>query len=194
MSFGGPRMAMRAQGGQPAERAKDLRGTLRRLLARLRPERLPLVLGVTSVAFMVTGPRLLGNATNVLFNGVVGKLLPAGTTKAQAIATLRAHGHGQIAVMVSNMNVTPGTGVDLGELGRALGLAALVYLLGAAFNFGQGYTMAGVTQRTMFGLRREVEEKLSRLPLRYFDSHPHGDILSRVTNDIDNLTTTLQQG
>ncbi len=198
MSFGGPRMAMRAPGGAPAERAKDLRGTLRRLLARLRPERLPLaaalMLGVTSVAFMVTGPRILGNATNVLFNGVVGKLLPAGTTKAQAIATLRAHGHGQIAAMVSGMNVTPGRGVDLGELGRALGLAALVYLLGAAFNFGQGYTMAGVTQRTMFGLRREVEEKLSRLPLRYFDSHPHGDILSRVTNDIDNLSTTIQQG
>jgi ATP-binding cassette subfamily B protein len=198
MSFGGPRMAMRAPGGQPAERAKDLRGTLRRLLARLRPERLSLAaaltLGVTSVAFMVTGPRILGNATNVLFNGVVGKLLPAGTTKAQAIATLRAHGHAQIASMVSGMNVTPGRGVDLGDLGRALGLAALVYLLGAAFNFGQGYTMAGVTQRTMFALRREVEEKLSRLPLRYFDSHPHGDMLSRVTNDIDNLSTTIQQG
>ena len=123
MSFGGPRMAMRAPGGAPAERAKDLRGTLRRLLARLRPERLPLaaalMLGVTSVAFMVTGPRILGNATNVLFNGVVGKLLPAGTTKAQAIATLRAHGQAQI--MVSGMNVTPGKGVDLGELGRALG-------------------------------------------------------------------------
>ncbi len=198
MSFGGPRMAMRAPGGQPAERAKDLRGTLRRLLVRLRPERLPLtaalMLGVTSVAFMVTGPRVLGNATNVLFNGVVGKLLRAGTTKAQAIAMLRAHGHSQIASMVSGMNVTPGKGVDLGELGRALGLAALVYLLGAAFNLGQGYTMAGVTQRTMFALRRDVEEKLSRLPLRYFDSHPHGDVLSRVTNDIDNLSTTIQQG
>jgi ATP-binding cassette subfamily B multidrug efflux pump len=198
VSFGGPRMAMRARGGQPAERAKDLRGTLRRLLGRLRPERLrlavALVFGVTSVAFMVSGPRLLGNATNVLFNGVVGKLLPAGATKAQAIATLRAHGQGQIASMVSGMNIIPGRGVDLGELGRALGLAALVYFLGAAFNFGQGYTMAGVTQRTMFVLRHEVEEKLSRLPLRYFDSHPHGDILSRVTNDIDNLSTTIQQG
>ena len=75
-----------------------------------------------------------------------------------------------------------------------LGLAALVYLLGAGFNFGQGYIMAGVTQRAMYGLRREVEDKLARLPLRYFDSHPHGDILSRVTNDIDNLTTTIQQG
>ena len=75
-----------------------------------------------------------------------------------------------------------------------LGLAALVYLLGAVFTWGQGYIMAGITQRAMYGLRREVEEKLARLPLRYFDSHPHGDILSRVTNDIDNLTTTLQQG
>jgi ATP-binding cassette subfamily B protein len=189
---------MRPGSGPPAEPAKDLRRTLRRLLARLRPARIKLVaallLGVTSVAFMVSGPRILGNATNVLFDGVVGKQLKAGTTKAQAIALLRAHGHRQIATMVSGMNITPGHGVDLSQLGRDLGLAALVYLLGAAFNYGQGYIMAGVTQRTMFGLRREVEDKLGRLPLRYFDSHPHGDILSRVTNDIDNLTTTLQQG
>jgi ATP-binding cassette subfamily B multidrug efflux pump len=198
MSFGRPGGRMSPGSGPPAERAKDLRGTLRRLLTRLRPERIKLViamvLGVTSVAFMVSGPRILGNATNILFNGVVGKLLQAGVTKVQAIALLRAHGQGQIAAMVSGMNITPGRGVDLTELGRVLGLAALVYLLGAAFNYGQGYTMAGVTQRTMFGLRREVEEKLGRLPLRYFDSHPHGDILSRVTNDIDNLSTTLQQG
>ncbi len=88
------------------------------------------------------------------------------------------------------MTVTPGVGVDLTRLGQLLGLAALVYLLGAALNFGQGYIMAGITQRAMYGLRRDVEDKLARLPLRYFDSHPHGDILSRVTNDIDNLTTT----
>jgi ATP-binding cassette subfamily B protein len=130
----------------------------------------------------------------VLFDGVVGKLLPIGTSKAQALARLRAEGRGQIASMVSGMNVIPGHGVDLIQLGQALGLAALVYSLGAALNFAQGYLMAGATQRTMFGLRREVEEKLARLPLRYFDSHPHGDILSRVTNDIDNLSTTVQQG
>ena len=198
MSFGGPRGMMRRGGGAPAERAKDFRGTLRRLLARLRPERIKLAIAVTfgviSVGFTVSGPKILGDATNVLFDGVVGKLLQAGTTKAQAIATLRAHGQSQIATMISAMNVTPGKGVDIAELGRVLGLAALVYLLAAAFNYGQGYIMAGVAQRTMFGLRREVEEKLGRLPLRYFDSHPHGDILSRVTNDIDNLTTTLQQG
>jgi ATP-binding cassette subfamily B multidrug efflux pump len=185
-------------GPPPVGRTGDLRKTLRRLIARLRPDRIKLVaalfLGVTSVGFMVSGPRILGNATNVLFDGVVSKHLPPGTTKAQAIALLRAHGQGQIASMVSGMNITPGIGVDITELGRVLGIAASVYLLGGAFNYGQGYIMAGVAQRTMFGLRRDVEAKLGRLPLRYFDSHPHGDILSRVTNDIDNLTTTLQQG
>jgi ATP-binding cassette subfamily B protein len=181
-----------------AERTKDLRGTLRRLVARLRPERAWLaaagLLGVTSVGFMVAGPKILGNAANILFDGIVGKRLPAGMTQAQAVALLRAHGQGQLASMLSGMSVTPGVGVNITQLGQVLGLAALVYLLGAAFNFGQGYIMAGVTQRAMYGLRREVEEKLARLPLRYFDSHPHGDILSRVTNDIDNLTTTIQQG
>ena len=191
--------AMGRPGQVPAgERTKDLRGTLRRLVARLRPERAWLaaagLLGVTSVGFMVAGPKILGNATNILFDGIVGKQLPAGMTQAQAIALLRAHGQGQLASMLSGMSVTPGVGVDITRLGQVLGLAALVYLLGAGFNFGQGYIMAGVTQRAMYGLRREVEDKLARLPLRYFDSHPHGDILSRVTNDIDNLTTTIQQG
>ena len=193
----GPMNVMRG-GARAPERSKDLRGTTRRLLGRLRPERtklaLALVLGVTSVAFMVSGPEILGNATNVLFNGIVGKELPVGTTKAQALIYLRDHGHSQIASMVAGMNITPGIGVNINELGRVLGLAALVYLLGAAFSYLQGFTMAGLTQRVMSGMRRDVEAKLSRLPLRYFDSHPHGDILSRVTNDIDNLTTTIQQG
>jgi ATP-binding cassette, subfamily B, multidrug efflux pump len=184
--------------GPPAERAKDLRGTLRKLLARLRPERIKLVtaagMGVVSVGFLVTGPKILGAATNILFDGIVGRRLPAGMTQAQAEALLRAHGQGQLADMLSGMTLTPGAGVDLAAFGRVLGLAALVYLLGAVFTWGQGYIMAGITQRVMYGLRREVEDKLARLPLRYFDSHPHGDILSRVTNDLDNLSTTLQQG
>jgi len=184
--------------GMPAERGKDMRGTARRLLARLRAERVKLVsavgLGVVAVGFMVTGPKILGAATNVLFDGIVGKRLPAGMTQAQAEALLRAHGQGQLADMLSGMTITPGVGVDLAQFGRVLGLAALVYLLAAVFSWGQGYIMAGITQRAMYGLRREVEEKLARLPLRYFDSHPHGDILSRVSNDIDNLSTALQQG
>ena len=194
----GPMSVMRGGGAQPAQKSKDLRGTLHRLLARLRPERTKLVLalflGVTSVGFMVSGPEILGNATNVLFNGIIGKQLKPGTTKAQALELLRSHGHGQIASMIAGMKITPGIGVNINELGLVLGLAALVYLFGAAFSYFQGFTMAGLTQRVIFGLRRDVEAKLSRLPLRYFDSHPHGDVLSRVTNDIDNLTTTIQQG
>jgi ATP-binding cassette subfamily B protein len=189
--------AMRG-GGVPPQKSKNLRATLRRLLERLRPERTKLALafglGVTSVAFMVSGPEILGNATNVLFNGLIGAHLKPGTTKAQAIAMLRREGHSQIASMIAGMKLTPGVGVNIDDLGLVLGLAALVYLFGAAFSYFQGFTMAGLTQRVMSGLRRDVEAKLSRLPLRYFDSHPHGDVLSRVTNDIDNLTTTIQQG
>ncbi len=189
---------MGAGGGAPVEKSKDFWGTLRRLLRRLGPDQfrilVALAFGVVSVGFTVSGPRILGNATNVLFNGVIGKLLHPGVTKNQAIVSLRMHGESQIARMISAMNLTPGKGVDIGELGKVLGLAALVYAAGAAFNYGQGFLLAGVAQRAMSGLRRDVEDKLTRLPLRYFDSHPHGDILSRVTNDIDNLTTTVQQG
>src|SRR5664280_1719298 len=206
MSMGGGRIGRgrigggpMARGGMaPAARTKDFSGTARRLLGRLRPEMFKLVislmLGVVSVAFIITGPKILGNATNILFNGVVSKQLPPGVTQQQAEAMLRLRGQGQIADMISGMSLTPGAGVDLNQLGRVLALAASVYLLGAAFNFGQGFILAGVTQRTMYGLRRQVEQKLGRLPLRYFDSHPYGDILSRVSNDIDNLTTTIQQG
>jgi ATP-binding cassette, subfamily B, multidrug efflux pump len=183
---------------QSGARSKDPRAAARRLLRQLRPERIPLlvalVAGVCAVGLTVLGPRLLGNATNVLFDGIVSRRLPAGVSKEEAVAQLRAHGHSQLAQMVSHMNITPGAGVEVARLGGWLGLAALVYLFASIFSSGQAYVMAGVTQRTMFRLRRDVEEKLARLPLRYFDSHPHGDILSRVTNDIDNLSTTLQQG
>ena len=193
----GPMGALR--GGMGAGRkSKDLGATVRRLAGRMRTERTKLILavmlGITSVTFMVLGPKILGNATNVLFNGIIGKRLPAGVTKAQAIAMLRSEGHNQIAAMISGMNVTPGVGVDVTRLGEILLVAALLYVLGAAFTYFQGFTMAGLTQRLMSEMRRDVESKLSRLPLRYFDSHPHGDVLSRVTNDIDNLTTSIQQG
>jgi ATP-binding cassette, subfamily B, multidrug efflux pump len=198
---GAARAAMGGPGGMaaaPGGTAKDLRGTMRRLLARLKPDRIRLtfvaVLAATSVGFTVSGPKILGNATNVLFEGVIGAKLPKGATSAQVVAALRARGEDQLADMIAAMHVVPGIGVDFARFGALLGLAALVYVVGAVFNWGQGYLMAGIAQRAMYGLRRDVEEKLARLPLRYFDSHPHGDVLSRVTNDIDNLTTTLQQG
>jgi len=182
----------------PVERPEDFRKTVRRLGERLRPERIRIafvvVMGCASVSFLVFGPKILGNATDVLFNGVVGKRLPAGMTKQQAIALLNSRHEGQLADMIRGMNLVPGAGVNFGHLGMLLGLAALVYILGAALNWAQGYVLAGVAQRTVYRMREDVESKLSRLPLRYFDRHSHGDILSRVTNDIDNVTTTLQQG
>ncbi len=194
----GPMNAIRGGAGAPPRTSKDVRATLRRLLRRLHPDRWrllgALVLGIISVAFMVSGPQILGNATNVLFDGIIAKRLPVGTTMAQALQYLREHGHAQTATMIAGLHLTPGVGVNIDRLGAVLGVAALVYLFGAAFSYLQGFTMAGVTQRVMSGLRREVEVKMSRLPLQYFDSHPHGDVLSRVTNDIDNLTTTIQQG
>ena len=182
----------------PPQKTKDLGKTLRQLVARLRPERMWIaisaVLALGSVVGTVIGPKIIGNATNVIFDGVIGKTLPAGLTKQQAVAALRAHGQGQIADLVSGSNVVPGRGIDFTQLGQILALAALVYILAAALTWLLSYIMAGVAQRTVYGLRRDTDAKLARLPLKYFDSHPHGDLLSRVTNDIDNITTTLQQG
>jgi ABC-type multidrug transport system fused ATPase/permease subunit len=169
-----------------------------RLAGRLRPERskavLAAVLGLGGVWCIVTVPFIIGDATNILFDGFIGKSLAAGQTKAQAVAALRAHGEGVYARMVAGMHVAPGTGVDLAKFGQVLGIAAGMYLLASAFVWGQGFVMAGIAQRTVYRLRQDAEEKLARLPLRYFDTRSHGDILSRVTNDIDNLATTLQEG
>ena len=194
--FGGPGGGF---GGMlPPQKTKDLGRTLRQLLARLRPERMAIIfsaiLALGSVAGTVIGPKIIGNATNVIFDGVIGKSLPAGITKAQAVAGLRARGQGQIADLVSGANVVPGRGIDFTQLAQILALAALVYLLASGLTWLLSYIMAGVAQRTVYGLRRDAEAKLARLPLKYFDSHAHGDMLSRVTNDIDNITTTLQQG
>jgi ATP-binding cassette subfamily B multidrug efflux pump len=181
----------------PPEKTRNAGKTLGQLLQRLRPERtwiaVSALLAVGSVAFTVIGPKIIGNATNVIFDGVIGKLLPAGLSKAQAVAILRARGQTQIADLVSGTNVVPGQGIDFTRLGQILAIAALLYLLSALLGWMLAYIMAGVAQRTVYRMRADVEAKLGRLPLKYFDSHPHGDLMSRVTNDIDNITTTLQQ-
>ncbi len=193
---GGPRFAHPGM-GPPPEKPKDFRGAARRLARRLRPERAALgavlVFAVVSVVFAIAGPKLLGSATNVLFEGAVSAQTPAGTTREQVIAGLRASGQDQLAEMLSGMDFTPGADVDLARIAGILTLLAGVYLASAAFSWAQQYVMAGVAQRTMFRLREDVDRKLARLPLRYFDDHPRGDLLSRVTNDIDNISTSLQQ-
>ncbi|MBP1632180.1 MAG: transporter related protein, partial [Acidobacteria bacterium] len=183
--------------GMPGGKAAAFGPSFRRLLGWLRPERsrlvLVLLLAVVSVVFAIIAPRIFGHATNQLFEGVIGGQLPPGITQEQAVAGLRAQGQGQLADMVSGMKVTPGVGADFGAIGATLGMLAAVYLLSAAFGWGQQYLTAGLVQRTMFRLREAVDAKLGRLPLRYFDSHPRGDLLSRVTNDIDNIANTLMQ-
>jgi ATP-binding cassette subfamily B protein len=182
---------------QPTAKAKDFKGTMRRLAGELRPERTLLVLvvllAVASVAFAVVGPKILGNATNVLFEGVVNQQIPAGTTKEQAVAGLRAEGQDRIADMIGSMTLDPGAGIDFDALARILALLAGVYLVSALFQWLQSYLMAGIAQRAIYRLRRQADEKLARLPLKYFDDHPRGDVLSRMTNDIDNISQSLQQ-
>ncbi len=182
----------------PGQRSKDFRKTLRELLARLRPEWLTIavvaVLTSASVAFSVIGPRIVGNATNVIFDGVVGKQLPAGLSKDAAVELLRARGQDRMADLLSGTNAVPGQGIDFTALASVLVVAVAVYALASLFQWLGAYLMAGVAQRTVYRMRRDVERKLARLPLRYFDSHAHGDLLSRVTNDVDNVSTTLQQG
>jgi len=183
--------------GMSGAKAATFGPSFRRLLGWLRPQRtklaIVLVLGVLSVVFAILGPKMLGHATNQLFEGVIGGQLPPGVTQEQAVAALREQGQGTLADMLSGMTVTPGVGVDSGAIGVTLGTLAAVYLLSSVFGWGQQYLTAGLVQRTIFRLRAEVDAKLARLPLRYFDSHPRGDLLSRVTNDIDNISTTLMQ-
>ena len=178
-------------------KAEDFRKSLRRFTHRLRPEALlvavVIVLGSVSVFLAVLGPKLLGDATNIIFDGVVSSQLPDGSTQAQAVDALRASGEVNQADMIASMTLTPGSGVDLTALAQVLSLVTVVYVVSALLGWAQNYLMAGVTQRTMYRLREEVDLKLGRLPLRYFDSHPRGDLLSRVTNDIDNISMTLQQ-
>ena len=193
---GGPGM-MGMMGGMPAAKAKDFRGSIRRLLARLAPERaliaIVLVLAVISVAFAVIGPKILGNATNDIFAGLLSKQIPVGVTQDQVVAGLRAKGQNQLADMLGSMHLTPGQGVDFTALANILLILIGVYLLSSLFAWMQAWIMAGVTQRTVLRLRTDVDTKLGRLPLKYFDSHPRGDVLSRVTNDIDNIGQSLQQ-
>ncbi|CAN7546928.1 ABC transporter ATP-binding protein/permease [Arthrobacter sp. LjRoot14] len=181
----------------PAEKAMNFWPSAKRLLGTLRPERLWLVLvivlSVAAVALSVIGPRLLGEGTNLIFAGVVSKQLPAGVSKAQLIAQLRAAGENQKADMLSAMALTPGQGIDFTALANVLLWALVLYVLASAFMWIQAYILNGVVQRTVYRLRERIEAKINRLPLRYFDSIQRGELLSRVTNDVDNISQSLQQ-
>ncbi|MFH8606194.1 ABC transporter ATP-binding protein [Streptomyces sp. NPDC018029] len=188
--IGGPMMG-------PDSRSMDFKGSGKRLLAQFRPERATmygmLLAGVLSVALSVLGPKILGRATDLLFAGIVGRDMPEGTTKEQALDGLRAKGEGGMADMLSGVDFTPGKGIDFGAVGEVLLLALGTFLVA-------GLLMAVATRlsnrainRTVFRLRGDVQAKLSRLPLAYFDKRQRGEVLSRATNDLDNINQTLQQ-
>ncbi len=151
--------------GMPVEKSEDFTGTTRRLLGLMASEKVlvisVLLMAVISVALVVSGPRILGHATDILFEGVTGR----------------------------NNN----QGVDFAALHRTLWWAAAVYAFSFVFSYGQTYLLAGVVQRTMYALRERIEAKIHRLPLSYIDKNSRGDLLSRVTNDIDNISQSLQQ-
>ena len=183
--------------GVPTEKASTVGPSARRLAARLAPERLGVlvvvVLGVVSVALSVAGPVVLGRATDLIFAGVLGRGFPAGTTTAQAAADARAAGDATLATLIESQGVVPGAGIDFTALGRVLLIVVAVYLASSALAYLQGYLLNGIVQRTIAALRTEVEHKLHRLPLGYLDARPRGELLSRVTNDIDNVSQSLQQ-
>ena len=190
------RAGVRAMLADPEHaRPRDFRGSILRLLRRLTPQRGPvaavLAMSVAGIALSVIGPRVLGHATDLLFNGVIGRRLPAGITKAQAIADARSRGDNRFADLLSGMNVVPGRGVDFAAVGRTLALALCLYLLAALLIWGQARLLNVIVQRTVNALRAEVESKIHRLPLAYFDSRQRGELLSRVTNDVDNIQGSL---
>ena len=197
----GQRFGPGMMAGGPAAKALDFRGSSRRLLRMMMPQRALiytlLVLGVISVGFSVLGPKVLGHATDLIFSGFFGTYLgnkfPPGTTKPQAVELLRQHGQGRVADMLNSMDVTIGRGIDFDAVGRVLLLVLILYVLSSIFMYLQGRLVSIVVQRTVYQMRERVEVKLSRLPLVYFDRQPRGELLSRVTNDIDNIAQTLQQ-
>ncbi|CAI7981162.1 Fatty acid ABC transporter ATP-binding/permease protein [Frankia sp. Hr75.2] len=189
----GPGRFFAAGGEKPEDFAASTRRVLR-LLGRQRALLIPAVgLAVVGIGLTVTGPRLLGHATDLVFAGLLSSRLPAGTTKAEAVARLRAEGHGTQADLLSSVDFTPGEGMDFGAIGRVLLVVLIVYLVAGLCAVLQARLANKALQRMLSDLRADVQEKITRLPLRYFDRRQRGEVLSRVTNDIDNLGQNLQQ-
>jgi len=184
-------------GGMIGQKSMDFGPSAKRLLGRLRPQ-CPrviavLVAAVLSVGLSAIGPKVLGRATDIIFAGAIGRRLPAGMTKAEAIDAARAAGQGQTADLLSAVDVVPGQGIDFRALGTVLLIVLAIYVASALLGYLQGYLLNDVVQNTIFRMRSEVEDKINRLPLRFFDRQPRGELLSRVTNDIDNVSQSLQQ-
>ena len=183
--------------GPPPGKAEAFWPSFKRMVGLLGAYRVSLVVvalaAVGTVVLAVAAPKVLGQATNVIFEGVVSTMLPAGTTKAQAIEALRARGMDDFATMLSAMDVVPGAGIDYTRLGRILTVVLGLYVGSGLLNWLEGWLINRITIKALYRLRAQVEDKVHRLPLSYFDTVQRGELLSRLTNDVDNVTNTLQQ-
>ncbi len=179
------------------QKPKDFKGSFRRLARRLLRERalvwLIVAFGTVATVMSVLGPRILGHATDIVFNGFMSSQFPAGSTKAEIVAGLKGKGEGRIASLVQSMDLNPGAGINFTSLGWVLVLAIALYVLSSLLQWHQGRLTAVVVQRMVARLRDDVEDKVNALPLSYFDTEERGEVLSRTTNDIDNIAQSLQQ-
>jgi ATP-binding cassette subfamily B multidrug efflux pump len=184
-------------GGAPAKKAQHFWPSAKRLMGLLGPERakmtIVVALVVVSVVLTVIAPKILGQAVDTIFNGVIGSQLPAGVPLAQIVEQTRASGNNDFADLLEKSNIVPGEGIDFTVLGRLIIIVLLMYIVASALNWAQGYILNGLVMRVVFRLRQDIEVKLNKLPLRYFDSRQRGDTMSRVTNDVDNIQAALQQ-
>ncbi len=181
----------------PGEKAVNFRASLRRLLHELRPQRARIIIaimfGVAGVSLSVVGPKILGEATTLLLAGFLGKQMPPGTTRAQAIQAAQNSGNEDFADLLRTLDFVPGQGVDFNAIGMILLTVLVLYLISGVASYVQAYVLNDAVQQSIHRMRRKVSAKIDRLPLSYFDGQPRGELLSRVTNDIDNVSQTLQQ-
>jgi len=183
---GGPMGGM----GMPVQKAKDFKGTTLRLLSYLRPYKVRIIivmlLAVGSTVFSIMGPKIMGWATTKLTDGIIAGM----KYKYTLIYAMSKHYPSSI---ITQLRMQPPPRYDFAYIGHLAILLICLYVISSAFNFLMGYLMSSVSQKTVFKMRSDVKDKLDRLPLAYFDGRTHGEVLSRVTNDMDNIATTLQQ-
>ncbi|MFD4226771.1 ABC transporter ATP-binding protein [Streptomyces sp. NPDC058545] len=183
-------------GGAPTDRSMDFKGSSKRLLKRFATEKASLygmlAACVLSVGLSVVGPKILGRATDLVFAGVIGRRMPEGTTKEQAVEGLRKTNSG-LADLLSGVDFTPGHGIDFDAVGNVLLTALAVYVGAGLLMLVATRLSIRIINRVVFQLREAIQTKLSRLPLSYFDRAKRGEVLSRATNDIDNISQTMQQ-
>lgn len=184
-------------GEAPPKKIKHFWPSVKRLVGLLAPEKakfsLVVLLVIGSVILTVIAPRILGDAMDVIFTGILGANLPAGVPIEEIIAAARTAGQTEFADMLAGANVIPGQGIDFGELGRLILIVIALYAGASFLMWWQGWLLNRLVMRVIYKLRQDIEDKINRLPLRYFDSRQRGDILSRVTNDVDNVQNALQQ-